>query len=389
MEHCFLDEELRRLEREGLLRRTHAWPQSGGRIALKAGQTLLNFSSNDYLDLAQHPWVKRRAVEAIERWGGSASASRLMCGTLELHEELEAALARLTGGECGLVFSSGFGMNVGLVAALAARNDVIFADRLSHASLLDGARLSGAALKRYAHNDVERLAHVLKSTACSGRRVIVCESVFSMDGDRAPLAEIRALADEFDAVLLVDEAHAIGVWGHGGGLCRQLGDPARPDLLVGTLGKALGSLGGFIVCAGRWREFLVNRARSFIYATALAPACVGAALGAVEVIERDRTMGERLLEQSREFHRMLREQGLDLPEFESQIIPVRVGGNEQAVQLAERLRQEGVLVTAIRPPTVPAGTARLRLSVTLAHGEDALTWAAERIGHAAREVGGL
>jgi 7-keto-8-aminopelargonate synthetase-like enzyme len=199
-----------------------------------------------------------------------------------------------------------------------------------------------------------------------------------MDGDRAPLAEIRALADEFDAVLLVDEAHAIGVWGHGGGLCRQLGDPARPDLLVGTLGKALGSLGGFIVCAGRWREFLVNRARSFIYATALAPACVGAALGAVEVIERDRAMGERLLEQSRGFHRMLREQGLDLPELNRRLFRLRVGRNEQAVQLAECLRQEGVLVTAIRPPTVPAGTARLRLSVTLAHGEDALTWAAEK-----------
>jgi glycine C-acetyltransferase/8-amino-7-oxononanoate synthase len=383
----FLDKELKRLASEGLLRRTQAWPQAGGRIAFEDGRTLLNFSSNDYLNLAQNPLVKRRAAEAIERWGCSASASRLMCGTLELHEELEAALARMTGSECGLVFSSGFGMNVGLMSALAGRGDVIFADRLSHASLLDGARLSGASLKRYAHNDVGHLAHLLETTSCAGQRVIVCESVFSMDGDRAPLEDIRVLADAFEAVLLVDEAHAIGIWGQGGGLCRQLGDGARPELLVGTLGKALGSQGGFVACQDVWREYLVNRARSFIYATALAPACVGAALGAVEAIERDPGMGERLLGRARVFHEQLREQGLRLPEFESQIIPVMVGENKQAVELAARLHQEGLLVTAVRPPTVPAGTARLRLSITLAHDEGHLAWAAEQIGRVAREMG--
>jgi len=387
MVHEFLDAELKRLESEGMLRRTHAWPQAGGRLVFEDGWTLLNFSSNDYLDLAQNPLVKRRAVEALERWGCSASASRLMCGTLELHEELEAALARLTGSETSLVFSSGFGMNVGLVSALAGRDDVIFADRLSHASLLDGARLSGAVLKRYSHNDVDHLAHLLERTPCAGQRVVVCESVFSMDGDRAPLDAIRRLADAFEAVLLVDEAHAIGVWGQGGGLCRQLGAGARPELLVGTLGKALGSQGGFVACSSAWREYLVNRARSFIYSTALAPACVGAALGAVEAIERDPGMGERLLARARTFHGQLREQGLNLPEFGSQIIPILVGENKRAVELASRLGRAGLLVTAIRPPTVPVGTARLRLSVTLAHDEEHLAWAAEQIGRVAREVG--
>src|SRR6266545_1324669 len=209
----------------------------------------------DYLNLAQDPHVKGRAIEAIERWGCGATASRLMCGTLALHEELEAALARLLGGEAALVFSSGFGMNVGLLFALAAREDVIFADRLNHASLVDGARLSQATVKRFAHNDVQALERMLQqATDGRGHRFIVCESVFSMDGDLAPLAAFRDLAQRYHAALLVDEAHAIGVFGCGGGVCRELG--ATPELTIGTLGKALGSLGGFVVCSAEAREYL-------------------------------------------------------------------------------------------------------------------------------------
>jgi 8-amino-7-oxononanoate synthase len=410
-----LRSRMEQLERDGLLRRTTVSGGVGGKLRFhptsanggqmwgpEEGHCLLNFSSNDYLNLAQDSRVKRRAQEAVDRWGCGATASRLMCGTLPPHEELEAALARLTGHETALVFSSGFGMNVGVLAALAGRDDVIFADRLSHASLIDGARLSGAALKRFAHNDVRSLEHWLRTTPCRGHRLIVCESVYSMDGDVAPLQELRRLATKYEALLLVDEAHAIGVWGEGGGLgleCRKVrpgpdcdspdcdSHDAAAELTVGTLGKALGSLGGFVACTRQMREYLVNCARSFIYATALPPASVAAPLGAIEAIEGDPGMGVRLLERARAFHRALRAEGLEMPEFGSQILPVLVGENRRALELASTLRERGLLVTAVRPPTVPEGTARLRLSVTLAHTTEDLSWAAAEIGSVARCVG--
>ncbi len=382
---------LPRLDNEGLRRRTLATPGTGGRIRLEDGRTLLNFSSNDYLDLARDPEVIRRSVVAVEEWGCGATASRLMAGSLDLHEELELSLARMVGGEgqAALVFSSGFGMNVGILSAIAGRDDVVFADRLSHASLIDGIRLSGAALKRFAHNDLDMLEKQLRATVCRRHRIVVCESVYSMDGDLAPLAELRCLADEYEAVLLTDEAHAVGVFGQGGGLSRQLGRAAAADLTVGTLGKALGGIGGFAVCDPQIRECLVNSARSFIYATALPPGCAASALGAVERIENDPAMGERLLKRSRAFHQALRMEGLHLPEFGSQIIPIHVGGNERAVAMASQLRARGILATAVRPPTVPQGTARLRLSVTLAHSPADLAWAAAEIASVARGMGAI
>jgi 8-amino-7-oxononanoate synthase len=383
----FLREELSRLSGEGLLRRAEPWPSAGGRIRLPDGRTLLNFSSNDYLDLSGDPRVRRRAVEAVERYGCGAGGSRLMSGTLDLHELLEEALARLCGFPASLVFSSGFGMNVGIVSALAGKDDAIFADRLVHASLIDGARLSGAAFRRYPHNDAAGLGRLLASTPCRGRRIVVTESVFSMDGDTAPLEEIRTLCRRYDALLLVDEAHAVGVFGGGGGLARSLGDGAAPHFLAGTLGKAFGSLGGFVACSREGREFLVNRARSFVFATALPPPCLGAALGAAERIAEDPGMGERLLSRARAFHGLLEAEGLSLPPFRSQIVPVLVGGNGEALRLSARLREGGIVATAVRPPTVPVGTARLRLSVTLAHSRDDLARAAAEIGRAAREAG--
>jgi 8-amino-7-oxononanoate synthase len=377
---------LEQLEREGLLRSTVVSAGVGGRLEGEDGTAVLNFSCNDYLNLACNAHVKRRAQQAIERWGCGATASRLMAGTLALHEELEAALARLTGAEASLVFASGFSMNVGLLFALAGRGDTIFADRLSHASLIDGARLSGAGLRRYAHNDPASLERLLRSASTSGQRFIVCESVFSMDGDIAPLADLEQLAAEYDAMLLVDEAHAVGVFGEGGGVLRELGLPLAP-LTVATLGKALGSLGGFLACSRELREYAVNRTRSFIYSTALPPPSVAAALGAIEEIERDPAMGRRLLELARGFHSALCAEGLHLPKFCSQILPVPVGDNVRALELASRLRQRGLLVTAVRPPTVPEGTARLRLSVTLAHSAQDLARAASEIGEAARALG--
>jgi 8-amino-7-oxononanoate synthase len=380
-----VERELARLDRESLRRRTTAWPGAGGTVPLPDGRTLLNLSSNDYLALARDPAVLRRAGEALSRWGAGACASRLMCGTLELHEELEARLAALVGAEAALVFSSGFGMNVGLLPALAGRDDVLFLDRLVHASLVDGARLSGATVVRFPHGDVGALARLVERTVCRGRRVVVCESVYSMDGDVAPLADLAALARRADAALVVDEAHAVGVFGGGGGLCRALG--VRADVVVGTLGKALGSVGGFVACDATLREYLLNRARSFVFATALPPPSVGAALGALDRLREDPGLGDALLGRARAFHGMLAARGLRLSDPASQILPVHVGGNAEALALAARLREEGLLVTAVRPPTVPAGTARLRLSVTLAHDLPALEAAADLVGRAARDAG--
>jgi len=377
--------ELARLDREALRRRTTAWPAAGGAVPLPDGRTLLNLSSNDYLALARDPAVVHRAGEALARWGAGACASRLMSGTLELHEELEARLAALCGAEAALVFSSGFGMNVGLLPALAGRDDVLFLDRLVHASLVDGARLSGATLVRFPHGDAGALARLVERTPCRGRRVVVCESVYSMDGDVAPLAELAAVARGADAALVVDEAHAVGVFGGGGGLCRGAG--VQADVVLGTLGKALGSVGGFVACDAALREYLLNRVRSFVFATALPPPSLGAALGALDRLRDEPGLGEALLARARAFHAMLAARGLRLAAPASQILPVHVGGNAEAVALAARLREEGLLVTAVRPPTVPAGTARLRLSVTLAHEPAALEAAADLVGRAARDAG--
>jgi 8-amino-7-oxononanoate synthase len=363
-----------------------AWPATGGKVALGNGRTLLNFSSNDYLDLANDPRVKAASAEAVARFGCGATGSRLMSGTLALHERLEAALARLCGYESALLFGGGFPMNVGILAALAGRDDAIFADRLNHASLVDGARLSGAAVKRYPHNDAAALARMLADTPVRGRRFVVCESVFSMDGDVAPLAAIGRAARAHGAMWLVDEAHAIGVFGGGGGCCREL-DPSapKPDLVLGTLGKALGGFGGFAACREPVRRFLVNKARSFVFSTALPPAVVAAALAAVEIVTAEPAMGRELLARARAFHALLSQAGLRLPEFSSHILPVPVGGNEAALDLARRLLARDLLAVAIRPPTVPAGTARLRLSVTRAHAPDDLARAAETIADAVRE----
>jgi len=385
-----LFKELDELESAGLRRRCITRNGCGGRINLGAGATLLNFSSNNYLDLAHHPYVKEQAVKAVEKWGCGCCASRLMCGTLEIHDQLEAALARLVGSETALVFPSGFGMNVGVIAALAGRDDVIFADRLNHASLVDGARLSGAAVRRFPHNDMPALARLLAkpgradaSAMPPRRRLVICESVYSMDGDRAPLRQLRQLGMEHDAMLLIDEAHALGVYG--GGLAHDV-PPRKSDLIIGTLGKALGSQGGFVGCTAAMRDILINRARSFIYSTSLAPACAAAALAAIECIERDPTLGQQLLDRARRFYGLLQQQGLSLAPFQSQIIPIHVGPNAKAMELARRLQARNLLAVAIRPPTVPAGTARIRLSVTLAHSTADLELAASTIGSAAREV---
>jgi len=378
-------EQLRRLAQRGLLRSLTPRPGTGGKFP-RDGRTVLNFSSNDYLDLARDQRVKAGAVEAVEQFGCGAGASRLMSGHLALHERLERRLANWLDREAVLVFGSGFLTNLGVLGALARRGDAIFADRLNHASLLDGARLSGAKLVRYAHGDAGDLARRLASVG-GGRRIVVTDSVFSMDGDVAPLRKVAELARRHDALLVVDEAHALGVLGPSGrGCCAEL-PGVEPDVLVGTLSKALGSYGGFVACSAPTRELLVNRARSFIYSTALPPACLGGAMAALDVVEASPDLGPTLQQRAAMLRGLLADGGLNAAPSCCHIVPVPVGDNDKAIALSQRLEDEDILAVAVRPPTVPAGTARLRLSVTLAHEPGDLRHAAERIVDRARGAG--
>jgi 8-amino-7-oxononanoate synthase len=381
----WIDDELAALEEAGLRRTLRALPAVGGKLKVD-GKPILNFSSNDYLNLAGDARLKAAAIAAIERYGCSATASRLMCGHLDLHEQLEQQLADLVGAEAALVFGSGFLTNLGVIGALAQRHDEVFTDRLNHASLVDGAALSGAKVRRYRHLDMTQLERLLQRGQGCRRRVIVTDSLFSMDGDIAPLHELQSLAKRYDAMLIVDEAHAFGVLGAGAGACKRETPVIQPDLVVGTMSKALGSYGGFAICSKAMRAYLVNRAHSFVYSTALAPANLAAALAAVQIIVAEPGLGRSLLSNADYFHGLLIEAGFDLAALESPIIPVPIGESEKAVALADQLWQRGILAKAIRPPTVPPGSARIRLTVTLAHSHADLERAAGELGAAAHSL---
>jgi 8-amino-7-oxononanoate synthase len=380
----WIDEELAQLRDKSLERRLTVFDRAGGKIKI-AGRTFLNFSSNDYLGLSHHPEVVSASREYLEGYGCGATASRLVTGTLPPHAELEGAIAALKGYPAALVFGSGFLANAGIIASLCGRNDHVLADKLVHASIIDGIALSRASLKRFRHNDPEHLESLLKQCPASGRKLVITESVFSMDGDLAPLPEVVSLAAHYGAMTMVDEAHATGVFGpRGSGLIREHGLEDRVNVSMGTLSKALGGYGGFVACSPALRELLVNRARAFIYTTGLPPSVIGSAIGALRVIEKAGNPGAHLLARAAVFRKLLQDEGLDVLNSRSQIIPVLIGDNARALAAAQRLKEVGILAVAIRPPTVPEGTARLRLSLTLDHTEDDLEWAARKIVEACR-----
>ncbi|MEI7850996.1 MAG: 8-amino-7-oxononanoate synthase [Kiritimatiellales bacterium] len=371
---------------QGLERQARVYPACGGKITVD-GREILNFSSNDYLDLVRHPHVVDRSRQALEKYGTGSGGSRLVTGTLPIHEELEARLAKEKGYPAALVFGSGYMANAGTIPVLAGRDDIIFADKLVHASMIDACKLSGAKLVRFAHNDVQSLENRLRSFPADGHRhLIITESVFSMDGDIAPLKEIAALAEQYGAMLMVDEAHASGTFGpHGAGLIREHGLESSVTVLMGTMSKAFGGYGGFVACSGNLRKLLIQSSRAFIFTTAPPPAVIGAALGAMDVLEASPNLGPCLQANAAYFRELLQAGGLDTLQSASQIIPVVIGDNEKALAVSQRLRERGIIAAAIRPPTVPAGTARLRLSVTLAHLIDDLEFAAKQIVEAVQE----
>lgn len=376
--------ELEARRRNGMERTLTTLDGTGARLAV-GRQPLLNVSSNDYLGLARHPHVIATARAWLERLGAGATASRLVTGTLACHVELEERLARTKGYPAALVFGSGYAANLGLVTAVVGRGDHVFVDRLAHASLVDAAVLSRAGVHRFHHNDAGHLESLLRAAPAAGRRLVLTESVFSMDGDLAPLGDLAEAAGRHEAMLLVDEAHATGVFGPGGSGCvRAAGLEQRVNLSMGTLSKALGSQGGFTACSTDMRVLLINNARSFIYSTALAPAAAGAAIGALEVLEREPGLGTRLLARAARVRDRLRGAGLDTGASASQIIPVIVGDTERALRVTRRLRDAGILAVAIRPPTVPAGTARLRLSIALDPSDAELTMLTDAVIEAVR-----
>ncbi len=341
------------------------------------GRELVNFSSNDYLDFLNRKELADAAIEATRTYGTGSGSSRLVTGHLALHEQLESMLARQKGYPAAVFFGSGFLTNLGAITACAGREDTIVADRLVHASIIDAIRLSGARLTRFKHNDVEDLEARLTGISGNGRTLIITESVFSMDGDIAPLSAIAELAKKHQAMLMIDEAHATGVFGPSGhGLVSAHGLQSSVNLSMFTFSKALGGYGGAVACSQDMRDWLVNSARSLIYTTALPPSVCAAAIASMELLDREPNLGLELLHRSELFRKLLSEQGFATGQSASQIIPVMLGDNQRAVDVSRRMRERDFIVTAIRPPTVPEGTSRLRFSITLAHTEEDLQRAA-------------
>jgi len=367
---AWIDAEAEAWTRRGLGRRLVAMGgATPGRVE-RDGRSLLNFASNDYLGLASDPRVIDAARVAADRFGWGAGASPLVSGWREPHEALASALARFEGVEAVALFPSGFAANLGAIVALIGPGDAAYLDRLDHACLIDGARLSGARLRVYPHGDVDKLGAILARDRGRFRRALIAtDGVFSMDGDLAPLAGLAGLADRFGAMLLVDEAHGTGVHGPGGrGAASASGVDRGVHVKVGTLSKALGSVGGFVAGSRRLVDRLVNHARTMIYSTGLPPAAAAAAARALEILEAEPWLRAGLMARAAAFREALPGLGLPAAGPGGPIVPIVMGEPTRAVEVAGRLVDRGCLVAAIRPPTVPAGTARLRVSLTAAHG---------------------
>jgi len=358
-----IEKFLKERKEKGLFRTLQpAGLRKEGKIYIK-DKEYIDFSSNDYLGLSDHPGIKEAARKTTEKYGTGSSASRLLSGNLQIHHELEEKIASFKGTQAGLVFNSGYQANIGLISAICKKEDAIFADRLSHASIIDGMLLSGAKLFRFRHNDMNHLESLLKKErGNSEEALIVTESIFSMDGDRAPIKEIAELKRRYNCKLMIDEAHSTGIFRE-----RQEG----ADLLMGTFSKALGSFGAYVCCSSQMKEYLINTTRSFIYSTSLPPAVIAANLASLEVAGKESFRAKMLLENSNYLRTALIKKGFNV-KGSSQIIPVILGDNDKTVKTARALQDKRYWVLPIRTPTVPEGEARLRFSLTYHHSKDIL-----------------
>jgi 8-amino-7-oxononanoate synthase len=369
----WITHELQDLDESGLRRQARVCePLPHGRCRVD-GVELVNFASNDYLGLAGDPRVIAGALDATARYGAGARASSLVSGRTPLHAELERAIAEFEGTEAAVLFPTGFAANVGVIGSLVEAGDVVFCDRLNHASLVDGCRLSGARLRVYSHRDLVQLSSDLDKAQDARRRLIVTDSLFSMDGDAAPLNELFSLAQRTQSMLLIDEAHATGVYGaNGRGLCEAARLPTPPECVrVGTLSKAIGAQGGFVTGTHPLCDWIRNTARPQMFSTSLAPGACGASLEALRLIRSEPERRERVRGLARQLRAELQAAGWTVPgEVDCPIVPLIVGEPQAAVSLSQALLHEGFLVPAIRPPTVPRGTSRLRISLTADHTDE-------------------
>jgi glycine C-acetyltransferase/8-amino-7-oxononanoate synthase len=378
---------LAELKQLGLYRRTRLVSGPQGPSIVLDGRPVLLLCSNNYLGLADHEKVQEAAADAALRWGAGAGSSRLVSGTMTIHRRLEQRLAAFKRTQTALLFGSGYLANLGVVGALSQAGEVVFSDELNHASIIDGCRLSRADTFVYRHNDVEHLAWGLRQAEGRGS-LIVTESVFSMDGDVAPLAEIAELASRFGVRVAVDEAHGTGCLGPGGrGAVAEAGLEGAIDVVVGTLGKALGSYGAYVACDEDVAALLTNSARSLIFSTAPPPPAVAAALAALELLEQQPRRVERLQANAEVLRGELAREGFDVTGSSTQIVPLVVGDASTAMRVCEAALERGVFAQAIRPPTVPDGTSRLRLAVMATHTKDELRDAARVLGRAALQAG--
>ncbi len=372
---AFFEDELERIRAAGRWRELRRIEGPVDTWVTIDGARVLALCSNNYLGLANHPALAAAAARAAETYGVGAGASRLISGSLAIHRDLEERLARFKHTEAAVLFPTGYHANVGAITTLVGRGDAVFSDQLNHASIIDGCRLSGAEVHIYPHADAAALDDLLARTR-GRRRLIVTDSVFSMDGDRAPLGEICAIATARAAMVMIDEAHATGVDGpNGAGLVAALGLGDAVTVQMGTLGKALGAAGAFIAGSRALVDLLVNRARSFIYTTALPPPVVAAVAAALDVVEREPERRARLAAISATLRERLRALGFEIPPGEGPIIPVIAGTSERALAWSRGLLERGVFVQAIRPPTVPDGTARLRVTLMATHTDEDLAHA--------------
>ena len=381
-------QRLNDLARRSLLRRLRTIGSASEAEVTLEGRPVILMASNNYLGLATHPALTRAAIQATERFGVGAGAARLVSGTLPPHEELETALAKFKGTEAALAFGSGYLANLGMIPALIGAGGLILADRLCHASLIDGCRLSGASLRVYRHSDMAHLKSLLAKRPAKQETLIVTDGVFSMDGDLAPLPELIALADRYGARLFVDDAHGTGIMGaHGRGTPEHYGVESRLPFHMGTLGKALGTSGAYVVGPAAMIQYLINTARTFLFATAPPPATAAATVAALQVLQAEPERRVRLWENRHYLHAGLTRLGFQLTASAGPILPIVVGNAQKTVAMADRLLELGVYAPAIRPPTVPNNTSRIRVTVTSEHSRAQLDRALAAFGQAGRETG--
>jgi glycine C-acetyltransferase len=385
---AFLTEDLDRLREQGLFRPLRVLDSAQETEVVVDGKRLLNLSSNNYLGLTTHAHLKEAMITATQKWGAGSGAVRTIAGTMELHEELERRLADFKHTEAALVFQSGFTANTGVLQVLLGEADVIISDELNHASIIDGIRLSKAPRSIFKHRDMGDLEEHLKRHRDKRVRLIVTDGVFSMDGDIAPLPEIVRLAEEYDALVMVDDAHASGVLGKNGrGTVNHFGLDGRVDLQIGTLSKAIGVLGGYVASSQTVRDFLIHRARPFLFSTSHPPGVAAACIAALDVLLEEPQRIDQLWKNTRRFKQGLTQLGFNTGASETPITPVIVGKGSLAMQFSDSLMKAGVFAQGIGYPTVPEGRARVRTIVTSAHTDAQLDRALEAFARAGRELG--